>query len=341
MTRRGWLIGLVLGGLLVAGVLLVVLIDDSSRPAASEPLDPHPDSPLQLVALGDSYISGEGAEAYFPGTDETDKDRRNLCHRAPSAYPYLIADELGMSLRFTACSGARVGDVIGVDAEGRPAPPQYPLSGEGVYGGHPQVTVLENLTSPDAVLLSVGGNDAGFSEIGRTCALAPRPCSRPETAERWLRRLDTHVYPGLVRTYREVRRAARGVPVFVLTYPNPFGPRYCRQLIGVEPDEMAFLRDVFIGELNGTVKAAAKAEGVEVIDLTGALDGYRFCDKEKLSETAINFAKLGRTTGTRFDLAALIRGSLHPNPRGHRLFRDEVLEEISAAAGSAEPTAQR
>jgi hypothetical protein len=115
MTHR-WIIGLAVGVLLAVGILLVVAIDDSSRTAASEPLDPHPDSSFQIVALGDSYISGEGAEHYFEGTDETGEER-NLCHRAPSAYPYLIADELGASLTFTACSGARIADVTGVDAQ--------------------------------------------------------------------------------------------------------------------------------------------------------------------------------------------------------------------------------
>jgi lysophospholipase L1-like esterase len=336
---RRLLIALGVGVVLVGGIVFAVLIDDASRTAATEPLDPHPDSPFQVVALGDSYISGEGAEQYFPGTDETGEER-NLCHRAPTAYPYLIADALGMSLRFVACSGARTADVTGVDAAGRPSPGQYPHSGEGVFGANPQVTVLENLPSPDAVLLSIGGNDAGFAEIGGACANPVRTCSSPGRAAAWLRRLDEVVYPSLVRTYRAVRRAARGAPVFVLTYPNPFGPEYCDDLIGVNRAEMAFLRDVFSPALNAKVKAAAAAAGVEVIDLADALAGRRFCERP-LRETAIHFVKLGRTTGSRLDLGALVRGSLHPNPEGHRMIAAVVEPVLSAAAGGAAPTARR
>ena len=338
MARRV-LIAVGVGVVLVVGIAFAVLVDDASRTAATEPLDPHPDSSFQIVALGDSYISGEGAEQYFPGTDETG-EQRNLCHRAPTAYPYLIADELGVSLRFAACSGARTPDVTGVDAEGRPAAGQYPRGGEDVFGAHPQVTVLENLASPDAVLLSIGGNDAGFAEIGGACANPVRTCSRPESSAAWMRRLDEVVYPGLVRTYRTVRRAARGAPVFVLTYPNPFGPGYCDDLIGVNRAEMAFLRDEFSPALNEKVRVAARVAGVGVIDLAAALEGRRFCEVP-LRETAIHFVKLGRTTGARLDLGALVRGSLHPNPEGHRMIRDLVEPALSGAAGSAAPTARR
>jgi lysophospholipase L1-like esterase len=322
MTNR-WLIGLAVGVLLAAGILFVVVVDDVSRPAASEPLDPHPDSSFQIVALGDSYISGEGADNYFEGTDETGEER-NLCHRAPSAYPYLIADELGVSLRFFACSGARIPDLTGFDPRGRRVAGQYPRSREGVFGAHPQVAGLSNLASPDAVLLSIGGNDAGFREIGEACANPARVCSRPQTASAWLRRLDEVVYPGLVRAYRQVRRAARGAPVFVLTYPNPFGPVYCDDLLGVNAAEMSFLRDVFSPALNDRVETAADQAGVETIDLSHSFAGSRFCER-RLRETAINFVKLGRTTGTRLDLGALVRGSLHPNPAGHRMIGEKAI----------------
>jgi lysophospholipase L1-like esterase len=135
------------------------------------------------------------------------------------------------------------------------------------------------------------------------------------------------VYPGLLRAYRQVRESARGAPVFVLTYPNPFGPRYCDDLIGVNPAEMSFLRDEFSPALNARVAAAAEVAGIEVVDLSHSLDGRRFCEEE-LRDTAIHFVKLGRTTGTRLDLGALFRGSLHPNPTGHQMIRDEVIAAL-------------
>lgn len=345
MTGRGRILLALTGALLIAAVLtVVVVVDDASGPPAAEALDPHPESSFQIVALGDSYISGEGAQQYFPGTDETAARKRNLCHRAATAYPYLVAKALHASLRFPACSGARMQDVTGVDAEGREALGQYPQSPGGVFGGHPQLSVLRNLIDPDLVLLSIGGNDAGFAEIGLACANPVRDCSEPRSSEPWLRRLDTVVHPGLKRTYRKVRREARGAPVFVMTYPNPFGPVFCNDLLGVNGSEMAFLRDVFIDRLNQTVKSAAAAAAVGVVDLSHALDGRRFCERD-LRDTAINFVRLGRTRGTKVDLRSLPRGSLHPNPAGHALMRAQAMAAlrplVSAAADSAAPTAQR
>jgi hypothetical protein len=80
--RRRWLTGLLVAALVTAGA--VIAIELWSEEPESAPLDPYPDSALRMVALGDSYISGEGARRYFRGTDEP---RENLCHRAATAYP--------------------------------------------------------------------------------------------------------------------------------------------------------------------------------------------------------------------------------------------------------------
>lgn len=83
------------------------------------------------VALGDSYVSGEGdlqgGKWYEPGTDEHgDKSTfagRNLCHLSQRSYPYLIARELGYltsgvainerDFYSFACSGAVIHNVVG------------------------------------------------------------------------------------------------------------------------------------------------------------------------------------------------------------------------------------
>jgi lysophospholipase L1-like esterase len=333
--RKYWWAALLgLAGIVVLVVLAFEPWAETSDPA---PSDPNPDSSFRIVALGDSFISGEGAQEYLPGTNDP---RSNMCHRAETAYPYLLAEQFDASLEFVACSGARTWHVTGLNADGTSAKGQYPDSPEVVHGSRPQVEVEAAEEDPDAVLISIGGNDAGFSEIGSSCATPfLRDCRA--SASRWLRRLEEEVYPALRRTFVAVREAARGAPVFAMTYPNPLGPTYCKDLLGVNPAEWNFIRDVFVGQLNATVAAAAEAAGIRIIDLTGALKEYRFCEKE-LGETGINFIQVGLGSGVPFDLRrpiGLVQGSMHPNPWGHRLMRRVVGRDLEALRAGTLPPA--
>ncbi len=316
--RRIWKLA---AGLFLIAAGLIAAYVHVTRDADPAPLDPNPTSSFQIVALGDSYISGEGADRYFRETDEPGPPRRNLCHRASSAYPYLVAEELDASLTFLACSGAITDDVI---ARG-----QYTHSPDGVAGASRQLDGLE-AADPDLVLISIGGNDAGFGEIGVDCALPGLPDCR-RAAAFWLRRLDAAVYPRLVRTYRAVRRAAGDAPVFAFTYPNPLGPRYCHDLAGLGQAEMSFVREVFAPRLNTIVRSAAARARVRVIDLEDAFEGYRFCEKP-LGRTAANFVKVARTGGSPIArLGDLGKGSLHPNPFGHTKLAARALPVLRAA----------
>lgn len=75
-----------------------------------------------VVAMGDSYTSGEGAGAYSPESDRDHGDSDwNACWRSPSAWPRKVtlpsqtksigalADsfDLALDFQFTACSGAK------------------------------------------------------------------------------------------------------------------------------------------------------------------------------------------------------------------------------------------
>jgi hypothetical protein len=325
LRRRPWQVGMAAVLAAAAVALAWAQVTRSPDPA---PLDPNPSSSFQIVALGDSYISGEGAERYFPGSDEPDPLERNLCHRASTAYPYLVAKEVGASLDFLACSGATTADVLHRE--------QYPRSPAGVAGGRPQLEELEE-ADPDLVLISIGGNDAGFAEIGIDCALPGLPDCR-RAASFWLRRLEKEVYPDLVEAFSRVRRAARGAPVFAMTYPNPLGPKFCSDLAGLDEAEMAFVREVFAPRLNELVESAAAVARVRTIDLESAFAGYRFCEKP-LGRTAANFVALERTGGSPIArLGDLGKGSLHPNPLGHTLLEKRVLPVVRAAmAGELPP----
>jgi hypothetical protein len=305
------------------GVAAIVLAAVAlGAPPETRQVDPHPDAAFRIVALGDSYISGEGAARYFPGTDV----RPNRCHRAATAYPYLVADKLQASLTFVACSGARTYHVLG------PAG-QYQHSDHGVIGAQPQLTELQAATQIGAVLLSIGGNDAGFTEIGVAC-ITPLSPECQQSAPFWMSRLEHLVLPALINTFNHTREAARGAPVFAMTYPNPIGPHACPD-IEMTPGELSFLRERFIPRLNHDIKLAANLAQIRVIDLENAFAGRRICER-RLAEAAVNFIALGRTRGTTLDLSfealgGLIHGTFHPNEMGHEMLAHVVAPRIAAA----------
>jgi lysophospholipase L1-like esterase len=321
--RKHWWVGLLAVALLVAAAVVIAILVER-EPPESAPLDPNPSSSFRIVALGDSYISGEGTRRYYRGTDQPG---RNMCHRAARAYPHLLAEQLKASLVFVACAGAETTDVI--------AREQYPRSGEEdygeVYGARPQLEVLEEVEDPDVVLISIGGNDAGFRKIVTECLTDP---SCDASSASWLGQLDSRVRPALERTYPLVKEAADGAPVFAMTYPSPLRPLYCNDLFGVDREEWRFL-NAFIRELDETVRSAAAVAGVEVIDLDGALVDHRFCE-EKPQEAAINFVRVRIGSGDRVIHLGDFQESLHPNVEGHRLLEEAVLPRLQALQAEAE-----
>jgi len=91
------------------------------------------------VALGDSYSSGVGAGSYDSASGG--------CKRSTKAFPPLwAAANAPSSFHFTACSGARTGDVLA-----------------GQLGPLSSTTGL--------VTITIGGNDAGFADVMTTCVL--------------------------------------------------------------------------------------------------------------------------------------------------------------------------
>lgn len=149
-------VGALIGTLLVAAFYLAVF--RGAREARVT--DWASDGEKTIVALGDSYMSGEGAEAFLTGTDGPD----NKCRRAAHAYPFLVAQQLKSDLVFVACSGAVVENIAAVSHPHLLTTSPHPRS-----EGRQQIEALKEHPDAELVLLSVGGNDAQFAEIIAAC----------------------------------------------------------------------------------------------------------------------------------------------------------------------------
>jgi hypothetical protein len=283
-----------------------------------------------LVSLGDSYMSGEGAQKFYEGTNSPGGDRPNECRRAPTAYAHLIlrdpaSADFGSRLAFFACSGA-----VGVNLWDVP---QY--AGEPP-GGDPatQLQQLSALRQAGAtvplVLVSIGGNDASFADIAIAC-VAPGNCV--QRGQQWLDQLQ-RVADRLDTAYDEIRDAVGAdVPVLVVPYPQPINAdrRGCDYSM-LEPQEHVFLHG-FVTELDGVVRKAAREHGFYYLaNMEQALEAarMRICDNGSNEDhLGVNFIAISDTDGLIDQLAnpfGWLHNSLHPNERGHRQMT-EVLAD--------------
>lgn len=317
----------------------------------------NPDADIQVLAIGDSFISGEGAREFLAGTNIVGGDDHNECRRAPTAYPYLVAEDSGYGVVSVACSGATVRDLTRcgqmADRGGRVCrddldawASERGTLADGVAGDLPQ---LANFSAAeferfDVVLVSIGGNDVGFSDIVQACLL-PEECSvlQPRLADEVDELGDVDEDDDLVDLYRQLRGlVGDDTPVVVVPYPRLIdGGDPCG--IGLSEGEQVFVAG-FIDALADEIRRAAEAAGVHVFEgsLT-AFEGIQLCD----DAAGANHLRLDPPEGDwriRYLPNKLVHNSMHPNERGHEAlaaglgpFLDQLLAgETPAAVDVAE-----
>ncbi|KAH7702111.1 Protein Y39B6A.7 [Aphelenchoides avenae] len=113
-----------------------------------------------FVAVGDSYASGEGNPDEPVGNGHPAKWLLEPCHRSTRSWPYKVYEQLSLMSRnsvvhftFLACTGASVDSGLLSSAS-----------------GSSQLDIVEQIakargSGPDLLLMTIGGNDVGYSEI--------------------------------------------------------------------------------------------------------------------------------------------------------------------------------
>ncbi len=194
------------------------------------------------VALGDSYSSGLGAGNY-DGTSGN-------CKRTTRAYPALwAAAHSPQTFAFTACSGARTGDV---------------LSG--------QLGPLNSGT--DLVSITIGGNDAGFSDVMTTCVLqSESTCvSRVNQAKAYV---DSTLPAQLDQVYNAIDSRAPAARVVVLGYPR-FYKLNGTCTAGLTEGERAAINGA-ADHLNAAIAKRAANHGFAFASVAGTFTGHEIC----------------------------------------------------------------
>ena len=337
------------------------------QPLAAKPKD-------IVVAMGDSFSSGEGASdfdgaQYYRATDnnglwenpgvgrineETAKNRfRNACHRSTEAWSRKAvldtspgatigarADSYAADLDYhlIACSGAESRHLLPFYSVG----PDKPSAAEqqGTRGRFRELSQLdqgyvdENTT---LVTVSIGGNDARFADILRTCVTHPQPnACQMQTLERDVQaapaataqRINTSMKASVITVLEQIRHKAPSAKILLMGYPMLF-ENYDGCAV-VNETEKSWLNET-AKLLNARLKDAAAAVTTATAPVVFGDPTIQFAGRNLCSTpNAINRLVINRSPGDDPVLVPRLPGpdlplgvsqqSFHPNRLGTTLY---------------------
>ncbi|HYQ62004.1 SGNH/GDSL hydrolase family protein [Actinophytocola sp.] len=343
---------------------------------AFAPLPGKPDE--QLVVLGDSYASGDGAGNYFPETDDSGTGGsawRNGCHRSRNAWSRQAvlpgttetvgarADRFDptMDYHLLACSGAKTVNLL-------------PNQGFGGHGQHKELSQLDRGFLDDAtttVALSIGGNDAHFSDVITLCtAGTPTPlqdCRDSAAPTDWYGDppqvtaplkvalpaiIDDQVKPAIETVLRQVRAAAPNARIVVMGYPRLFplmgdgGTWYrkqvCKTTLGLIDGEMDFLNDMndLLNDAlhESVVKLRDERVPVSYSDPREEFELSQICSSDEANNESIHRVVVSKTEGE--DPSGLVsQQSFHPKQAGAGRYAAAFVTTLGAVRDGVGPVA--
>lgn len=308
----------------------------------------------RVAVLGDSYSSGHGARSYI---EEPHPD----CARSMSAYGLVLFGS--QEVEFIACSGAVTGDFRGRQVKG---------DDDGI---EPQLATLRaaatSSRSPQAILLTIGGNDAKFGDVAASCVNPLGHCGVIEMPNGSVLAggqllqlaytrgtLVADVLQGVDAAVNDevalARRNGQVAPIVILSYPRivPRSDGAVDQcLLGVDADDYKLLNH-FLDALNAgitDVAAQLRASGRPVYVVRESAESFQ--PNHTICEGAQSWAvtKAGDMSIWNPDAYHLIGGRfspnreygelLHPNISGHQALARTVVRwsHTAPATATAEP----
>jgi len=257
--------------------------------------------PSAVVSLGDSYIAGEGARWEGNSADAakghrgTDRGTQvygytdvNGCHRSD------VAEIVGAALpvRKTinlACSGAQTVNVLRGSAGG--------VAFKGEAPQDDQLATIAKHNDVKLIVLSIGGNDFGFSKIVTSCVMAylndTAPCKTKQASILAGLPKVTAAVTATVADVRATMVAAgyqdRDYRLVLQSYPS-FAPAGKLRYVGAAADDRSkvggcpfldadvnWARGVLLPALTKALAGVAQQTGAQFLDLSAAFGGHELC----------------------------------------------------------------
>ncbi|KJK47942.1 hypothetical protein UK23_18665 [Lentzea aerocolonigenes] len=296
--------------------------------------------PQMIVAMGDSYSSGEGSggnDAYYRETniDGAEPEWRNACHRSQHAWSRQgkpaafngrtigeIADNYNdsrLDYQFIACSGARS--------------EQLKPGGLGQYG---EVTQLDRgfvNEDTDLVTLSIGGNDAQFTPVLSKCVLM-RNCRDLEVSqvgpgplrESLPKLIKEKVIANVRDTIKAINAKAPRAKIVLMGYPKLVEPAL---VCAVTFDDAVWLSEIanLLRDQYKLLELRMNSEDnipVTFADPIAKFNGMGACGDPQ----RINQLKGKDTDGDDGNWLPVGMESFHPTKEGHALYGEVFTDAL-------------
>ncbi|QYN23656.1 SGNH/GDSL hydrolase family protein [Amycolatopsis sp. DSM 110486] len=323
----------------------------------------------QLVALGDSYASGEGASgdpvngawSYYRSSDHDGRDGhgdnpklRDACHRSPNAWARQMVtpanpgrtvgsrmDSFDVSLDYhmSACSGATTDMLLPVHGPGD--------SGQYQEGRQLDQGYLDQNTS--LVTFSIGGNDARFTPLLQQCITSISLCQDEvfQNDGEPLSSAEPKVIDGIGAKLRNVLDAVKlkapNARILVMGYPILFElSGECIPGIGTEEAPWITEMNNRLDDVLGSAVASAKSAGTNAVwaDPRAAFKGRGACGDDAAGAPegteVIHRIVLSLTRGDSpiFQLGTIgvvSQQTLHPTVQGAQVYASVASSTLAAA----------
>lgn len=333
-----------------------IIIEPDDSPAGGGGQTPSGRTRLDLLAIGDSYISGEGAEYAFNqrgGVSQyrygTNVRNGNKCHLSEASYPFIIGKRLyGNPGRYdsVACSGAKIWDVVSTSPDYSGQEKRVPWknisSGSlaNIYnsfspGKIAQYHFVEQY-QPRNILLSIGGNDMSFASIVSVCVYTPTDTCFDTAVERWgLLKMIYSKKSALTSTYRKLKEASPKSVIYVTGYPQIVAATKgaCSINVQLDPSERSFSRQL-VDRINRVIKSAAAEAGVNYVDVSQSFKNRELCSSDAIAVNGITsgddqIIKEVTVAGHKLFEIGIGNESYHPTAFGHRLLAGSVSRKTN------------
>ena len=247
---------------------------------------------VQVVVMGDSTAAGLG-NAPLPHPSPQAK----ACYRSADTYAADLAAATGWQVLNLACSGATI-----------PAGILGPQQTQGLTVP-PQLAVAQKATRAQAVIISIGADDVGWSALLRLCA-ASQACDNRASVAYFQQRLAAFAV-----SYYQLLQQLAALPshprVLVNLYYDPFDTsQHCLDHVGLDPAKETSLRGL-LRALNGVLATGAQAAGL--ISVQTDFTGHALCDPGPYVQGLHDTAPFHPTPAGELAIALADEHALHPS----------------------------